>query len=95
MNLFEMLGNFGGIKKKAPEILSGFLDSLLEENRPKLDPSKGEVDVIYTMFPTGEGEKRVYHISIATLDKDDTIVRLLKTMTLEDVLTTIFNQSEK
>ena len=81
---------FNGEAWAADGVKVGYL-----EQEPKLDPSKGEMDVIYTMFPTGEGEKRVYHISIATLDKDDTIVRLLKTMTLEDVLTTIFNQSEK
>ena len=87
-NPLSLLSNLGAVKKAAPKVLSGFLDKLLEENKPLLKPDEGEKQIFYIMFP----KKDKYYISIVTANEQDTIVRSLKTIPLDEALTTIFSE---
>ena len=86
--LFSMLADFGSIKSKAPEMLAGFLDSLLDQNRPLLKPEDGEIQICYLMNQSSPGQ---YIIAIVALSKDDRILRILKAIPLSDALSTILN----
>lgn len=88
--LLSLLSNFGAIKKKAPELLAGFLDTLLEENRPLLKPEDGEIQICYLM--TQKGPKN-YNIAIVALTGDNRIVRCLKAIPLNDALETILKNT--
>lgn len=88
INPLSILSNFGAVKDAAPKVLSGFLDKLLEDNRPLLKPDAGEKQIFYIMFP----KKDKYYISIVAANEQDTIVRSLKTIPLEDALSTIFSE---
>lgn len=87
-NPLSLLSNLGAVKNAAPKVLGGFLDKLLEENRPLLKPDEGEKQIFYIMFP----KKDKYYISIVAADERDTIVRSLKTIPLDEALTTIFSE---
>lgn len=92
MNIFNMIPGISGIQDKAADILSGFLDRLLEEHKPLLRKENGEVQIFYIMFPKKNEDKTKYMIAIVALDENDTIIRFLKTIALEDALQTIFSQ---
>ena len=92
MNLFEMIPMLGDIQEKAPQILSEFLDKLLKEHKDELRPDEGEKQMFYIMFPKKNGDKIKYMISIVALDENDTIKRLLKTISMDEALKTIFSQ---
>ena len=89
IDLLTKIPGLGGLLDKAPQALSEFLDKLLEENRPLLDEQAGEVQIFYIMFPQGTNNE--YMISIVTADKDDKIMRSLKSIRLRDALSIIFN----
>lgn len=89
MGLFDMIANFGSIKQKAPEMLSGFLDELLEQNRSALDPEKGECQICYLMTPARKVDKPEYNIAIVALSHDDRILRIIKSIPLSDAVSTI------
>ena len=84
-----MISNFGAIKKKAPEMLSGFLDELLEQNRPSLIQEKGECQICYLMTPARNAGKPEYNIAIVALSSDDRILRIIKSIPLSDAVSTI------
>ena len=87
-NPLSLLANLGAVKKTAPEVLGGFLDKLLEENRPSLNAEAGEKQIFYIIFP----KAGKYYISIVAATETDTIVRSLKTIALDEALTTIFSE---
>jgi len=91
MNPVELLmkiPGLGGMINSAPQAISGFLNELLKENRPLLDKAAGEVKMFFIMFPISDKE---YQIAIVTSDKEDKILRTLKTMKLSEALAVIFN----
>lgn len=92
MGLLSLLSNFGAIKDKAPEMLSGFLDELLEQNRPSLDLTKGECQICYLMTPVRNADKPEYNIAIVALSHDDRILRIIKSMPLSDVISTLLKK---
>lgn len=89
MGLLSLLSNFGAIKDKAPEMLSGFLNELLEQNRSSLDLTKGECQICYLMTPVRNADKPEYNIAIVALSHDDRILRIIKSMPLSDVISTL------
>lgn len=93
MNLMSILANFGSIKEKAPQMMSEFLDSLLEENRPHLRPSEGEVQICYLMTQNKRSNKPEYTIAIVALSEDNKILRVIKAIPLSDAISTILNTS--
>ena len=82
LDIMTKIPGLGGLVDKAPQALSGFLDKLLEENKP----------LLYIMFP--QPEINEYIISIVTADKDDKILRSLKSIKLSDALSIIFNPQD-
>lgn len=88
--LFSILSNFGAIKKKAPELLAGFLDTLLEENRPLLQPENGEIQICYLMTQKAPKD---YTIMIVAVSGDNHILRCLKAIPLNDALETILKNT--
>lgn len=89
--LFSILSNFGAIKQKAPEMLAGFLDSLLDENRPLLKPEDGEIQICYLMTQNPQRNKSEYTIAIVALSGDNRVLRVLKAIPLSDAIQTILN----
>lgn len=85
------LPGIGGLLDKAPQALGDFLDQLLEKNKSQLDPKKGEVQIFYILFrdPTS----KEYIISIVSADKEDKILRSIKSILLKDALSIIFNSN--
>lgn len=92
-NLLSILSNFGAIKKKAPEMLAGFLDTLLEENRPLLNPEAGEVQICFLMMQNRRGNISEYTIAIVALSEDDRILRVLKAIPLSDAIEVILKNT--
>lgn len=91
LEMIMKLPGLGGLADKAPQALAGFLDKLLEENKPLLCPSKGEAQIFYILFPNDKGE---YVISIVAADKDDKILRSLKSILLKEALHIIFTTEQ-
>lgn len=92
LDIMTKIPGLGGLVDKAPQALSEFLDKLLEENKPLLDDQAGEAQMFYIMFP--QPEINEYIISIVTADKDDKILRSLKSIKLSDALSIIFNPQD-
>lgn len=93
MGLFELLSNFGAIKDKAPEMLGGFLDELLDQNRSQLRPEDGEIQICYIMTQVRNSTKHEYNIAIVALSGDDRILRIIKTIPLSDAISTILKNT--
>lgn len=91
MGLLSMLADFGSIKSKAPGMLAGFLDTLLDQNRPLLKPEDGEVQICYLMSQEEKGNPSQYIIAIVALSADDRVLRVLKAIPLSDAISTILN----
>lgn len=92
LQLLMKIPGLGGLVDKAPQALADFLDKLLEENKPAMSEKYGEVQIFYVMFP--DPKTNEYMISIVTADKDDKILRSLKSIKLSDALSIIFNTQE-
>lgn len=87
------MSQFNLVRDKAPRLLAEFLDTLLDDCRPMLVPENGEVQIIYIMHPaSGDGETTEYIISIVALSGEDKILRVLRTITLSDLLQTLLKQ---
>ena len=93
MNILAMLSNFGAIKDKAPEMLGGFLDDLLEQNRSQLNPENGELQICYIMTQVEKSTKHEYIIAIVALSGDDRILRIIKKIPLSDAISTILKNT--
>ncbi len=93
-NPLTILSNFGAIKDKVPQLLAGFLDNLLEDNKQYLKTSDNETQIFFVMFPTKTDNEKKYYISIVAADDKNTIKRSLKTFALDDILTTIFEKTK-
>ena len=91
LDIIMKLPGLGGLAEKAPQALAGFLDKLLEENKPLLSPKNGEVQIFFILFPNNTGE---YVISIVAADKDDKILRSLKSIPLKEALHIIFTTEQ-
>ena len=91
LEMIMKLPGLGGLTEKAPQALAGFLDKLLEENKPLLLPNQGEAQIFYILFPNSKGE---YVISIVAADKDDKILRSLKSILLKEALHIIFTTEQ-
>lgn len=94
MSLLSLISNFGVIKDKAPQLIADALDDLLRESADKIDRDNGENELLFIMHPVGRGassDKKEYLISIAAIDKDNTIKRVISSITLSNLLATILN----
>lgn len=94
MSLLSLISNFGAIKDKAPQLIADALDDLLRESADKIDRDNGENELLFIMHPVGRGapsDKKEYLISIAAIDKDNTIKRVISSITLSNLLATILN----
>ena len=89
MGIFDLISNFGAIKDKAPEMLSGFLDELLNQNRNSLNPESGECQICYLLTPVRNSHKPEYNIAIVALSADDRILRIIKSIPLSEAISTI------
>lgn len=87
-NLLSMVAQAGSIKQKAPALLSEFLDKLIEENRPLLNPEDGELQICYLMTQKG-GDKSEYIIAIVALSGDNRVLRVLKSIPLSEALSSL------
>ena len=95
MNILSTILKLPGMNQmleKAPQTLSDFLQKLLEENQHKLNPDMQEEQIFYILFP--QPDTNEFIISIVTADKDDKIIRSLKSIPLKDALSIIFNSTD-
>lgn len=94
MNFLSLLSNFGAVTDKAPQLIGDALDDLLRESADKIDRDNGENELLFIMHPVGRNNpdgKKEYLISIAAIDKDNTIKRIISSITLSNLLATILN----
>ena len=66
LDIMTKIPGLGGLVDKAPQALSGFLNKLLEENKPLLDIQAGEAQMFYIMFPQPEINEYIMlrHLSV-------------------------------
>ena len=94
MNFLSLLSNFGAVTDKAPQLIGDALDDLLRESADKIDRDNGENELLFIIHPVGRNNsdgKKEYLISIAAIDKDNTIKRIISSITLSNLLATILN----
>lgn len=87
--LLSILSDFKAVKNQAPKILAEFLDDLLEQNRPLLNPEDGEIQICYLMTQVKDRTNHEYNISIAALSGDNRILRILNSIPLSEAIQTI------
>ena len=89
MNFLSLLSNFGSIKDKAPQMIAEYLDSLLDEYRPKLNKEDGEAQICYLMTHVRRFGKTEYIIAIVALTEDDKSKRILMSIPLSEAISKI------
>lgn len=74
-------------------MIAGFLDTLLEENRPLLKPEAGEVQICFLMMQNQRLNSSEYTIAIVALSEDDRVLRILKAIPLSDAIDVILKNT--
>ena len=74
-------------------MMSEFLDSLIDENRDKLNPDNGEVQIVYLMTQAKRSAKPEYNIAIVALSEDNHILRVIKAIPLSDAISIILKNA--
>lgn len=94
MNPFLILSNFNAIKDNAMQFITEFLDKLLRENADKINREAGENELLFIMHPVGRApgsDKKEYIISLVAIDENNTICRVISSITLSNIASEIQN----
>lgn len=72
--------------------MADFLDELLRSNAGKINREAGENELLFIMHPVGRtpgSNKKGYIISIVAIDENNTIKRVISSITLSDAIAEI------